>query len=776
MNRMVTSSVHAGAEMAAEAEEFDGAYARTLQKLEKFSKGAKQHTKLTSHKTEWAEEWQRLESQRCKLEADLAESAANLSGLGEPEFLAAGPPRPPVTEASTQHSTVLEDTKRADVTRRALITDVSSRWKNLHGFVAQFVAAQREHQERGDQGNGLTDENDENAQHSTPFVGPQNSATSSANPELSYTELSAFRANLAQTFLESRSWLSDGLHALDEVDNELTAAVGASRRAVCRMVAEDLNPHRYNGSATKSPRGTLGSGSEGVAGEQRASEEEAEEDAEVRAVLTLLGEREEVGKAEHADGEHPNAAGVVQINKSNVEGAGHSTASVEEATSQPPAGRRSDKEMREAQEKATAHREDDEEYEVLMARAEVADRVRQANQKRSISRKIADEEWRRAAIAAVRADWTGPLPGEATGVTTTEEAAAQGEEASGNGAFDRVGRTRKDVNGSAGLCNGAALGDGNVATDGTVPEEVGTSNYDQAEAVAVEAAACQDPCGGWPPREHSVFETLWKQLKGAGRTRDRALERLGLTLPHRSRRSLIAHAAWCDAGAARQVKRREANEKFARERTECVGWAHGRLAEARKEAQVRRDRAQALIEAAARGEALKQRLEQLQPGRDAAASERAALEAERAAAAAAEAQARSKQDAARSKARRAAVAAYRDERAAAAATAQKEAAAAAQAAAAAAAARGVQNARRVEYRGERRQGKLDELAELQWRAQRRAAARLEAIAAIAASVPYAAALAATTADVNKPTAASTAWCDFVHISIVLASNLLLKQH
>jgi hypothetical protein len=106
------------------------------------------------------------------------------------------------------------------------------------------------------------------------------------------------------------------------------------------------------------------------------------------------------------------------------------------------------------------------------------------------------------------------------------------------------------------------------------------------------------------------------------------------------------------------------------------------------------------------------------------------------------------------------VAAFHDERAAAAAAAQREAADAARAAEAAAAARGVRDAGRVEFRGERRQDKLASLAELQWLAQRRAAARLEALAAIAASVPYAAALAAATADVFKPTAASAAWCAF----------------
>ena len=46
MNRMVTSSVYACAEMAAEAVEQDGADATTLWKLEKFAKGAKQHTIL----------------------------------------------------------------------------------------------------------------------------------------------------------------------------------------------------------------------------------------------------------------------------------------------------------------------------------------------------------------------------------------------------------------------------------------------------------------------------------------------------------------------------------------------------------------------------------------------------------------------------------------------------------------------------------------------------------------------------------------------------------
>ena len=750
MNRIVTSSVHAGAEMSAEAEEFDGAYARTLQKLEKFSKGAKQHTKLTSHKTEWAEEWQRLESQRCKLEADLAESAATLSGLGELDFLAAGPSRQSLTEA-TQQSTVVEDIKRAEATRRTLIIDVSSRWKNLRGFVAQFVDAQRKHQERSQQENGPTDENDENAQHSTPFIGPQNDPSSgaSANPKLSSEELSAFRANLAQTFLESRSWISDGIQALDEVDNELTAAVGESRRVVCRMVAEDLNPHRYSNSSTdKYPLDASGSGSRGALGEQHASAEEAEEEADVRAVLALLGEADDgmPGLAKQDESQPSNTTEDLNVDNLNVEEMGDKSAPIEEAGSHSPTGRRrAETEATGAQENA-AVRHEEEEYEVLMARAEVADRVRKASQKRATSRKIADDEWRRAAIAAVRADWTGPLPGEVS-AEKSEESASQNTESQ-----------CKDVIGEAGISD-TTLGRGNVSSDGPQELAAGSPRH-QAEAMAVEAAACQDTCGGWPPREHSVFETLWKQLKGAGRTRDRALERLGLTLPHRSRRSLIAHAAWCDAGAARHVKRREANEQFARARTECIGWARGRLAEARKEGQARRERAQALAEAAARGKALRQRLEQLQPSRDAAASERAALETERAAAAALEARARSKQDAARNKAHRAAVAVYRNERAAAAAAAQKEAAAAAQAAAAAAAARGVQNARRVEYRGERRQGKLEELAELQWRAQRRAAARLEAIAAIAASVPYAAALAAATADVNKPTAASTAWCEF----------------
>lgn len=242
---------------------------------------------------------------------------------------------------------------------------------------------------------------------------------------------------------------------------------------------------------------------------------------------------------------------------------------------------------------------------------------------------------------------------------------------------------------------------------------------------------------------------------GGGRMafRQRAMERLELQLPHLPRAALEAHAAWMDAAAAFNSRKRDVAENWKRERATLLTWAKDRFSAARADAEQASERARELLAAEARADELRRQLESLRPAFEEkrARDEEARLEDERKRLEAAEAAAVLAMEAQKKK--RSAVEKFHQERAASRAAQEAEERRAKAAAEAERQRQAEIDRSRVSYRDSKRTQKLDSIEQLRWQAAKKEAARLRAIAAIAASVPYAEAIAQAQSDLSKTTAA-----------------------
>jgi hypothetical protein len=409
---------------------------------------------------------------------------------------------------------------------------------------------------------------------------------------------------------------------------------------------------------------------------------------------------------------------------------------------------------------------DDIEFEVLLVRSELVERMRALCQKRESSRAAADAECLQATIAAVQLG---------DGSSSSSSGGAMVKGLGGNGAAVAktetmaISRRKQQADHSTSSpstpspapTTPAALNDATFSNEEKKEGAASAADASAAAAASIDAAA-HDPLGGWPEKEHEIFESTYRQLLAVGRSRERALDRLSLTLPERSKRELTSHANFLDAAHVCSVRKKEALEAWRRGRGEVLEWARTAFVEARAQAAAAAQRAEELAATKARGDELRRQLDALRPGRDASLCAEQALLRKQEDQARAAAEASRVAEAEAQKKRRQAVAEFHAQRSRAEVEAKKEREKVAVAEEAQRLRQRLADAARVQFRSGERREKLDMVQQRAWEAQVREARRLEAIAAIAASVPYAQALAAIAefgTDPLKATAASENWAN-----------------
>ena len=860
LNRMVVASTHEGGAIAEEADEMGSAYLATLAKLDRFNKGSKKLTQINSHKLEWMEEHRRLEGQHKKLDDDLNGSLRSLGALlaGDDQGGATTQERAQGTSGGDGGGAVaaLHEAHVAFGERRALVADVSRRFRELQGAQAQFkalsslTAPPKPKPPPGKLKSALKTSSSSSHRSATMTDGGGGEKEDAPYTEAKVRE---FGSNVAHYLLESRRWNEACAERLDATEAGLSEDLAAARRAVARAIAGDSAYGVLSGGGSGGGVGSGGGG--GMGGPGGSGGIEAVAEAEVRKMLALLGELDVTAAAPHAQMTTPTkqprgsgisddenvdpadaaaAAATMSMSMSmslsrrpsfggpskrgeiwrDLEGLGSSAATVAAtpaasevaAPAFPPqaptrrptdvpaeiissaspggacallvVGGGSEPPFERAQGTAEAEAEVAEvaeiDLEVLLARAEVADRVWAMVRRREEGGALADADCAESCRAAVRGSAAvaasvalrvaavrslfahvhggaggGSLVAAAASATASATAASVTSPADAEVAKDG---TDYEVGGGGGGGDGGSSADCANATADTpsagTPAAAALRDEALAEAAAVEAAAeaaveeaanGAEGRGGWGRREHAQFETTYKSLQaGLGRSRERALDRLALTMGQdsdngngideeegeeggsawcRTRAELERHAAWCDATALRRTRRAEASDAYRRQQGECLAWARGRLDEARGAARDRVARLQAAEATASRAAELRRRLALLRPGRDAADLD-AATKASAAAKAEAEAlEAAVALEAARAVKRRAAVGKFHEDQALARAQRLKDDQAEALAAEHLRRARLESNGGRVEFRSDRRKAKLDSVEQLRWAAQ-----------------------------------------------------------
>ena len=421
-------------------------------------------------------------------------------------------------------------------------------------------------------------------------------------------DVRSFGSNVAHFLLETRRWNEGCGERLDAAEDGLAEALAAARRAVARVIAGDsaygvLGGDGGSGSGPDGGGGTCGGGGgEGLTeGGAAAGEMEAVADAEVRKMLALLGELDMAptgGGSVGAAGERAVVDAAQDLWAGQDENADPVAVPVGESGGGPmkrrgcgmsPAaggaegGGSSVTERGSSVTEGGEPRSGEPELEVLLARAEVADRVRLMVRRRYEAGRAADETCAVACQAAV----SGSAAVAAAVAAAAAPARAAAVAAAAAAATAAAAAAAAEGRGGA-ATEAAVLAARTAAAAAATAEAEASAAEASAEATAVAACAAPEGRGGWGRRSHEAFEATYRPLAlGHGRSRERLLDRLALTLGDgggggggygddpalaaclgargggdRLRAEVERHAAWCDAVALRKTRRSEEAERY----------------------------------------------------------------------------------------------------------------------------------------------------------------------------------------------------------------------